>query len=174
MPGSLAARDISKSYAAVQVLDHVSLVVSPGDRIGIVGPNGIGKSTLLRVLAGIEAPDAGRIVRSGAVGFLPQEPETRPDETVLGYLGRHTGVGAAEAAMDELAGRLGDEPELAGRYADALDRFLVLGGEDSQQRRLANPVGADDADPVARRDDERDAVEHLGGGEALRDVTCSE
>jgi ABC-type branched-subunit amino acid transport system ATPase component len=40
MPGSLSARDISKSYAAVQVLDRVSLVVAPGDRVGIVGPNG--------------------------------------------------------------------------------------------------------------------------------------
>ncbi len=59
MPGSLAARNISKSYAAVQVLDRVSLVVSPGDRVGIVGPNGIGKSTLLRVLAGLEEPDRG-------------------------------------------------------------------------------------------------------------------
>ena len=75
MPGSLAARDITKSYAAVQVLDRVSLVVSPGDRVGIVGPNGIGKSTLLRVLAGLEQPDRGRIVRGGAVGYLPQEPE---------------------------------------------------------------------------------------------------
>ena len=75
MPGSLAARDISKSFAAVQVLDRVSLVVSPGDRIGIVGPNGIGKSTLLRVLAGLEPPDAGQVVRSGASGYLPQEPD---------------------------------------------------------------------------------------------------
>jgi len=40
MPGSLSVRDLSKSFAAVQVLDHVSLVVAPGDRIGIVGPNG--------------------------------------------------------------------------------------------------------------------------------------
>ena len=63
------------------MLDRVSLVVAPGDRIGIVGPNGIGKSTLLRVLAGLEQPDAGRIVRSGAVGYLPQEPEARPGET---------------------------------------------------------------------------------------------
>src|SRR5258705_531097 len=51
MPGSLSVRDVSKSFAAVQVLDHVSLVVAPGDRIGIVGPNGIAKSTLLPVLA---------------------------------------------------------------------------------------------------------------------------
>jgi ATPase subunit of ABC transporter with duplicated ATPase domains len=70
----LVAHDISKSYAAVQVLDRVSLVVSPGDRVGIVGPNGIGKSTLLRVLAGLEEPDSGRIVRLGTVGYLAQEP----------------------------------------------------------------------------------------------------
>src|SRR4051795_393813 len=137
MPGSLAARDISKSYAAVQVLDRVSLVVSPGDRVGIVGPNGIGKSTLLRVLAGLEEADGGQIVRGGAVGLLPQEPEARPGETVLGYLARRTGVGRAEREMDELAARLGDEPELAGAYADALDRFLALGGEDFEPRARA-------------------------------------
>ena len=106
MPGSLAARNISKSYAAVQVLDRVSLVVAPGDRVGIVGPNGIGKSTLLRVLAGLEAPDAGRVIRAGAVGYLPQELEARPGETVRGYLARRTGVGAAEQEMDALAARL--------------------------------------------------------------------
>ena len=110
MPGSLAARDISKSYAAVQVLDRVSLVVSPGDRVGIVGPNGIGKSTLLRVLAGLEEPDRGQIVRGGAVGLLPQEPEAREGETVLAYLARRTGVGAAEHEMDALAARLGTSP----------------------------------------------------------------
>jgi ATPase subunit of ABC transporter with duplicated ATPase domains len=71
--GSLAARAVSKSFAAVQVLHRVSLVVSPGDRVGIVGPNGIGKSTLLRVLAGLEEPEAGTITRSGSVGYLAQE-----------------------------------------------------------------------------------------------------
>ena len=73
MPGSLYARDISKSFADRLVLDRISLVVSPGDRIGVVGPNGIGKSTLLRVLAGLEPPDRGRVVANGAVGYLPQE-----------------------------------------------------------------------------------------------------
>ncbi len=99
MPGSLAARAISKSFAARQVLDRVSLVVSPGDRIGIVGPNGIGKSTLLKVLAGLEQPDAGQLIVSGAVGYLPQEPSPVAGETVLGYLG---------AAHRRRRGRSGD------------------------------------------------------------------
>ena len=162
MPGSLVARDISKSFAAVQVLDRVSLVVSPGDRIGIVGPNGIGKSTLLRVLAGLEQPDRGEIVRGGAVGLLPQEPETRAGETVLGYLARRTGVGLAEREMDALADRLGDEPELAGPYSDALDRFLALGGEDFEPR--ARAVLADVG--LGRRTDRE--LTTLSGGEAAR------
>jgi ATPase subunit of ABC transporter with duplicated ATPase domains len=162
MPGSLAARDISKSFAAVQVLDRVSLVVSPGDRIGIVGPNGIGKSTLLRVLAGLEQPDAGQVVSSGAVGYLPQEPETRPGESVRDYLARRTGVQAAEQAMDALAARLAAEPQLAGAYSDALDRFLALGAEDFDAR-----VGATLDDVGLGRSSARELAT-LSGGEAAR------
>src|SRR5581483_10913343 len=74
VPGQLVARDITKSFAGVDVLDRVSLVVSPGDRVGVVGPNGIGKSTLLRILAGLEPPDSGRVTGSGTRGYLAQEP----------------------------------------------------------------------------------------------------
>jgi ATPase subunit of ABC transporter with duplicated ATPase domains len=137
VPGALVARDVSKSYAAVQVLDRVSLVVSPGDRVGIVGPNGIGKSTLLRVLAGLEPPDRGAVVRTGAVGYLPQEPEPRSGETVRGYLARRTGVGAAEAEMDAIGARLDGEPELAAPFAEALERFLAIGGKDFDARANA-------------------------------------
>jgi ATPase subunit of ABC transporter with duplicated ATPase domains len=158
----LAARNISKSYAAVQVLDRVTLLVSPGDRVGIVGPNGIGKSTLLRVLAGLEEPDRGEVVRVGAVGYLPQEPEARPGETVRDYLARRTGVGAAEHAMDELASRLDAEPGLAGAYTEALERYLLLGGEDFDARAGAvlGDVG------LGRRADRE--LASLSGGEAAR------
>jgi ATPase subunit of ABC transporter with duplicated ATPase domains len=162
VPGSLAARNISKSYAAVQVLDRVTLVVSPGDRVGIVGPNGIGKSTLLRVLAGLEDPDRGEIVRSGAAGYLPQEPEARAGETVRGYLARRTGVGAAEHEMDARASRLEAEPGLTGAYTEALERYLLLGGEDFDARAGAvlDDVG------LARRADRE--LTSLSGGEAAR------
>ena len=76
LSGSLVAAGISKSYGAELVLSDVDLVVPPRARIGLVGPNGTGKSTLLRLLAGLEEPDAGRIRRtppSLAVGYLAQE-----------------------------------------------------------------------------------------------------
>jgi ATPase subunit of ABC transporter with duplicated ATPase domains len=162
VPGALVARDISKSFAAAQVLDRVSLVVSPGDRVGIVGPNGIGKSTLLQVLAGLEEPDRGEVVATGPVGYLPQEPQARAGETVRDYLARRTGVGAAERAMDELAARLHEEPELAHAYTEALDRFLALGGGDFDAR-----VGAALGDAGLERRAGREMTT-LSGGEAAR------
>jgi ATPase subunit of ABC transporter with duplicated ATPase domains len=160
--GSLAARDISKSFGAVQVLERVSLVVAPGDRVGIVGPNGTGKSTLLRVLAGLEQPDRGIVVRPGAVGYLPQEPELVAGESVLDSLARRTGVAAAAAEMDALAERLAGEPELATAHAEALDRFLALGGDDFAARARATLADVGLADAAAQR------LQSLSGGEAAR------
>jgi ATPase subunit of ABC transporter with duplicated ATPase domains len=76
LAGSLVAAGITKSYGAEIVLADVTFTVPPRARIGLVGPNGVGKSTLLRLLAGLEEPDAGRIRRtptSLTVGYLAQE-----------------------------------------------------------------------------------------------------
>jgi ATPase subunit of ABC transporter with duplicated ATPase domains len=82
--GTLAARTITKSFGETVVLDGLSLSVTPSSRIGVVGPNGIGKSTLLRVLAGLVEPDAGVVSREPldlSVAYLVQE---RAVETLSG------------------------------------------------------------------------------------------
>jgi ATPase subunit of ABC transporter with duplicated ATPase domains len=74
--GTLVARNIAKSYGDTVVLDRLSLTVTPSSRVGVVGPNGIGKSTLLRVLAGLEEPDSGTIKREPpdlSVAYLAQQ-----------------------------------------------------------------------------------------------------
>jgi ATPase subunit of ABC transporter with duplicated ATPase domains len=67
---------VGKSYGAQLILDQVTLTIGPHARIGLVGPNGVGKSTLLRVVAGLERPDSGVVARSPqslTVGYLEQE-----------------------------------------------------------------------------------------------------
>jgi ATPase subunit of ABC transporter with duplicated ATPase domains len=143
-PGALAARSLTKLHGDHVVLDGVSLVVPPHARIGVVGPNGIGKSTLLRLLAGLELPDGGELERGPGltVGYLPQEPDVRADEALLAYLARRTAVAEAGRALDALAARLGSEPELADEHAEALDRFLSLGGGDLEARAGAAVAAA--------------------------------
>src|SRR5918997_584055 len=73
-------KDVAKGFAARTVLDGVTLGVSAGDRIGIVGRNGDGKSTLLRLIAGVEEPDAGSVTRSGALQLALLEQRDELDE----------------------------------------------------------------------------------------------
>ena len=81
----LTAEKISKNYGIRPLIDHLSLTVSEGDKIGIIGVNGTGKTTLLKMLAGIEPPGSGEISRSSAlrVGYLPQNPVFEENAPVL-------------------------------------------------------------------------------------------
>jgi len=126
---------VTVAYGDLLVLHNADLTIAAGDRIAVVGPNGVGKSTLLRVLAAELRPDAGTITAAGTVGYLPQERDRRPDETVMGYIARRTGVAAADRAMLAASDRLaGGEPGADLDYAAALDRYLVLGGPDLEAR----------------------------------------
>ncbi len=135
---TLHGRDLSLALGPTVVLDEVELLVAPGWRVGLVGPNGVGKSTLLRVLAGLVRPDRGAVSVAppdATVGYLPQEPERRPDETVASYIARRTGVADASAELDAATHALSDgAPGADQRYAHALDRWLALGGADLDPR----------------------------------------
>ncbi len=137
LPASLHARNISLALGARHILVDVDLPVDPGHRIGLVGPNGVGKSTLLRVLAGMVPPDAGTVSLAppaATVGYLDQEPE-RVDETVLGYVERRTGVVAAHVELDAAtAAMAAGSPGADDRYSTALDRWLALGAADIDVR----------------------------------------
>ncbi len=105
---SLNARSLSLVLGRETILHSIDLSVSPGWRVGLVGPNGVGKSTLLKVLSGEIIPDAGSVSRSppdAAIGYLPQEPERRVEETVTEFLARRTGVAAASIELAAGANR---------------------------------------------------------------------
>ncbi|MCP9485110.1 MAG: ATP-binding cassette domain-containing protein [Gaiellaceae bacterium MAG52_C11] len=151
---------VVKAYGANTVLDRVDLALGPRSRIGLVGRNGVGKSTLLRLLAGVELPDEGRVERRPAaltVGYLPQEHDRRPEETLLGYLARRTGVDEAQAAVERHTTTWDAEA-----YAAALERFLALGGGDLEHR--ARTVCAELGLDVSLEQE----TTTLSGGEAAR------
>ncbi|MFN8122927.1 MAG: ABC-F family ATP-binding cassette domain-containing protein [Thermoleophilia bacterium] len=157
---------VSKAYGPRTVLNAVSLIVPDDARIGVVGPNGIGKSTLLRVMAGEERPDEGRVIRAPAtlrVGLLDQRGRPPGDATVMQHLARRTGVAAAEARLDALTAALQDDPGVVAEYSDALEAFLALGGDDLHARagEALGEVGL----PASRLDLPMAA---LSGGQAAR------
>ena len=178
---SLVARDLAREHGAHTVLDGVDVSIGPRTRLGVVGPNGVGKTTLLRLLAGHERPDRGSLTATPPtlqVGYLAQEPERR-DETVLSSLSRRTGVAAAEAELERAAAALADAPDdAADAYAAALDAYLAVGGPDldARARATCDDVGLAAATP--RRADARPVGRRGGARVARRDPaqpasTCS-
>ena len=117
----LAATNIGLSFGTRVILDKVSLSIEPGDRIGVVGRNGQGKSTFLKIMAGIMPPDLGEVSlqRGCRAGYLHQDPILDPNETLRG---------AAEAAFAQLheAHRKLDElfEKMATAQGDELERLL--------------------------------------------------
>ncbi|OPC77857.1 antibiotic ABC transporter ATP-binding protein [Embleya scabrispora] len=104
---ALLAHDIVRSPGGRRVLDGVSLTASPGHRIGLIGENGVGKSTLLRVLAGVDEADSGSVTRPDDLGFLPQEMPFDADSTVAAVLDEALREARADLAeLDRLGAEL--------------------------------------------------------------------
>lgn len=142
----LNATDISKSYTASPLLSNLSYAINEGDKIGLIGVNGTGKSTLLRITAGIEDADSGKIILTGGVriGYLPQAPAYDPEKTVLeqavSYLTRETaaegeykcksmlnqlGITDFEKKMSTLSGGERKRVAMAGIFTNECD-ILIL------------------------------------------------
>src|SRR2546422_10995351 len=83
-PALLTANDLALSYGYQRLLESVTLSVAPGEKVGLVGRNGSGKTSLLRILAGYQEADAGEIARRRGlrIGYLPQEFELDPKLSV--------------------------------------------------------------------------------------------
>ncbi|MFC8724205.1 ABC-F family ATP-binding cassette domain-containing protein [Streptomyces bacillaris] len=138
MTATLVAKDLAAGHGDRTLFAGLDLVVAPGDVIGLVGVNGAGKSSLLRLLAGLDRPEEGELRLSpptATVGHLPQEPERREDETVAAFLARRTGVADAQRAMDEATeGLVAGAPGADDAYSETLERWLALGGADLEER----------------------------------------
>ncbi|MBY8857945.1 ATP-binding cassette domain-containing protein [Nocardia sp. CA2R105] len=168
MTATLHTRSLSAGHGERVLFSDLDLILAPGDVIGLVGVNGAGKSTLLRMLSDGYASE-GQISLSppdATVGYLAQEPERAPGETVLGFLSRRTGVAAAQQIMDAAAERLAEAPDDADDYSAALERWLALGGADLDQRaqEVAAELGLIESLPLGLDT----PMTGLSGGQAAR------
>ena len=140
----LQVRDLSVEVGGRYTLTGASLSLRAGDKVGLVGRNGVGKTSLLKVLSG-EAPAAqGVVARTGAVGYLSQDPSPRGsglDGTAIAHVLSARGLDAASRRLEELHRSMADDasPRNVRRYSDAEDAFRNAGGyaADSEVRRIA-------------------------------------
>ncbi|MFD5598077.1 ABC-F family ATP-binding cassette domain-containing protein [Streptomyces griseorubiginosus] len=121
---ALLAHDVVRTLGDRRVLDGISLTAAPGRRIGLIGENGVGKSTLLRVLAGVDTPDAGSVTRPADLGFLHQEMPYDAGATIAVVLDEALREAREDLAeLDRLGTQLAHVPEDDPTHQDLLDSY---------------------------------------------------
>ncbi len=164
----LSANQIHKSFGDSVVLDAITFNINPGDRTGLVGPNGCGKTTLLRILAGLDAPESGSVQKPNSlrIGYLPQGLVLPEGETAGAYLARAQGdLPLLESEVERLALELASSPDdklLHTAYAEALDRMAAAASNGSDP--VSGTLAALDLDQVPPETQ----ISTLSGGQKTR------
>jgi ATP-binding cassette, subfamily F, member 3 len=153
----LQARGLAKSFGSRLILDGLDFDIEPDVRLGVIGPNGGGKSTLLRILAGEEVADAGEVTqrRGLTVAFLPQQLEGDTRNALETLRAARPDLDALEQELATVEGALGEAGEdldrltkLLKRQEGLLERWTAAGGPgfEGRARALLVDVGLDDGD----------------------------
>src|SRR5438552_6552018 len=125
--------NVEKSYGGYEVLRGVSFQVNPNEKVGLVGRNGSGKTTIFRLLTGAESPDSGDIVKAGALrlGLLDQHIDFQPGETVhTAALSAFKEIHDIESEMRRLEKQMETDhsEEILDTYADLQHGFELADG----------------------------------------------
>lgn len=161
----LTAHHIYKSYAIQPILQDISFNISNSERVGLIGPNGCGKTTLMRILAGTEQPDSGTVLWTRPnlrVGYLAQGMQFDEEQTIQTTLNLVPVTPAElEAEVSSLASALASDPDnsqVQNRYDSLLQQLSRVG---EQPSAILGPLGLGEL-PLDM------PVKHLSGGQKTR------
>jgi ATP-binding cassette subfamily F protein 3 len=161
----LTVHQLAKSFALTSLFDNVTFSINPGDRVGLVGPNGCGKTTLLRIIAGEETADSGHVTAENGLrlGYLPQGFQLDGQATLAEVIGAAAGdIDVLEAELASLARTLAQRPddvELQQRYDALLAR--ISSADTGRAARIMAGLGLDQVEPDQ-------PVARLSGGQKTR------
>src|SRR2546430_5916712 len=163
----IQSRGLAIDVAARRVLSDASFTVGAGDKVGLVGRNGAGKTSLLKVLAGEDDAASGLVLRRGTLGYVPQNPRPRGEagQTALAHILSGRGLDRAASRLAELHGALEHDhsAESIERYSSAEERYRLdrRYPSESAARRIVSGLGLrlDRVDPP---------LSGLSGGERRR------
>ncbi len=144
----LEVTDLTLEVAGIPILVGASFRLAAGDKVGLVGRNGAGKTSLLKVLSGGEAPAGGTVDARGATGYLPQDPGLKhldPTLTALRHVLSGRGLDEAADRLEKLRVAVEEDHSMrsVARYSRAEEAFRLAGGysADSEARRIAAGLG---------------------------------
>ena len=143
----LQVRNLAIDVVARRVLSDAAFTVAAGDKVGLVGRNGAGKTSLLKVLAGENDAAAGVVLRRGTLGYVPQNPRPRAEAShpALSHILSGRGLDRAAERLAELHQRLEHDHSLSSieRYSEAEEQYRLDGGYsgESEARRIASGLG---------------------------------
>jgi ATP-binding cassette subfamily F protein 3 len=163
----LTVHQIHKSFGDSVILSGVSFSLNPGERAALVGPNGCGKTTLLRILTGIDRADSGSVRQPGAlrIGYLPQGLILPEDEPVSAYLERAQGdLPRLTAEVERLAAALAAnpaDPSVRTAYDQSLDRIAAVSNANGSAAGVLAILGLERVTPDA-------PIATLSGGQKTR------
>lgn len=166
----ITTQKLSKSYGPDDIFLGLNLTIPPDGRIALVGENGIGKTTLLKVLAGLESPSEGKIQSASGleIGYLPQGGNLTSNGTLwdeaLSALEQIQAMEKELADLEEALSKTGDNnPELMSRYGNLQAEFEHRGGY-SYEKRIQQVL----AGLGFKKSDFQMPVDHLSGGQRTR------
>ena len=157
----ITVKHICKSYGVSNVLSDISFSLTTGQKAALVGANAVGKSTLLKIIAGIEKPDSGTIElpSNTCIGYLPQEIDISQNNTIERYLKRVSGLEELEEKMQKLESNLTD-PKKLDEYSNLQNLYVHLDGYAFEHRMKMILKGFELTDITPST-----SLKHLSGGQ---------